>query len=95
MSHPVVFVGGPKDGLRLTLQELIPTMHFDHLDSRRVLSWAELTMETPQLPIRRLTYNLQRFRGEEAVHAYYQFDGMTGDQAIESLLANYRPERGK
>ncbi len=95
MSHSVVFVGGPKDGERMNVSELRPRLAFPVIEKAPVRLPEEWDKIEPAILFKNVFYNLERFRGEKEFHAYYQLDGMTGDQAIESLLANYRPEKAK
>lgn len=86
-SADVLFIGGPRDGARATV-ELRDYFHADVWEGGGPLNmWRTMGM------IRTVTYRLVPLRGGPGIFYCYVIDGMTAEEAMRRLFAGYDARR--
>jgi hypothetical protein len=79
----MLFVGGPKDGVRLNVSDP-PQRMFQFLPA------AEFGDRLPSGSYQYVTYRLTGFAGHSRRFELYAFDGLDGDALVQRLLDGYR-----
>ncbi len=84
-----VFVGGPKDGIRLVLKEAEAVVYFDELVGKET-SIDLHTDRFQQMQIRLVKYLLASIRINDKKFHFYYYASMTKEKAIEALILGYK-----
>jgi hypothetical protein len=98
MKRKVLFIGGPFDGKRKTVDDELEVVEVDDLPDWKIDDYLNFEKEVAESfhgpTCRRYLYVKERLQGEEGVWEMYRWRGLSADDMISRLLANYGGQNG-
>ena len=85
-TMPVLFIGGPKDGERIEMEDLPRVAMFPHKQLTK--NFAEQIGHTAEIV--ELVYRREAFRSPAGLYPVYVFETIPPEDVIHTLLEGYR-----